>query len=111
MSGDKIVSMKTILIALGVLLIIGGGYYWYVNNGETGASENGEVEEEMVEENEPTSSGKLNINVVCEGALAYMTFEDGESAEAFVAECKEGKHPEVIERYKAEMNLGDGAAI
>jgi hypothetical protein len=40
-----------------------------------------------------------------------MTFSDGASADAFVAECKEGKHPEVIERFKADMNLGDGAAI
>ncbi len=55
--------------------------------------------------------GKLNINVVCESALSYMTFTDGASADAFVAECKEGKHPEVIERYKADMNLGDGATI
>lgn len=55
--------------------------------------------------------GKLNIDVVCESALAYMSFPDGKSADAFVAECKEGKHPEVIERYKAQMNAGDGAAI
>lgn len=57
------------------------------------------------------TQGKLNINVICESALAYMTFKDGASADNFVAECKEGKHPEVIERYKAQMNLGDGAAI
>lgn len=57
------------------------------------------------------AQGKLNINVVCEGALAYMSFPDGASAEKFVAECKEGKHPEVIEQYKLQMGLGDGAAI
>jgi hypothetical protein len=57
------------------------------------------------------AQGKLDINAVCQGALAYMTFSDGASADAFVAECKEGKHPEVIERFKADMNLGDGAAI
>lgn len=56
-------------------------------------------------------TGKLNINVVCEQALIYMTFPDSKSADAFVAECKEGKHPEVIERYKKDMNLGDGATI
>ena len=59
----------------------------------------------------PMPQGKLNINVVCEGALAYMSFPDGASAEAFVAECKEGKHPEVIEKFKKDMNLGDGATI
>lgn len=55
--------------------------------------------------------GKIDISAVCQGALAYMTFPDGASADAFVAECKEGKHPDVIERYKAELNLGDGAQI
>ena len=57
------------------------------------------------------AQGKININAVCEGALAYMSFPDGASAEAFVAECKEGKHPEVIEKYKADLNLGAGAEI
>jgi hypothetical protein len=57
------------------------------------------------------SSGKINIDAVCEGALAYMSFPDGASAEEFVAACKNGEHPEVIEQYKAQMGLGDGAAI
>lgn len=57
------------------------------------------------------TNGKLNITVVCESALAYTTFTDGASAEAFVQDCIDGKHPEVIERYKADMNLGDGALI
>jgi hypothetical protein len=59
----------------------------------------------------PAAQGKLNIDVVCQGALSYMTFPDAASAKVFVDECKEGKHPEVIERYKADMNLGDGATI
>ena len=57
------------------------------------------------------SSGKLNINEVCQSALLYMTFVDSASADAFVLECTQGKHPEVIEQFKAQMNLGDGAAI
>jgi hypothetical protein len=57
------------------------------------------------------SQGKLNINVVCEEALSYMTFENGKKADEFVVDCKEGKHPEVIERYKERMGLGDGKAI
>lgn len=56
-------------------------------------------------------SGKLDINVVCESALSYMSFESSSQADIFVKECKEGKYPEVIERYKAQMGLGDGAAI
>jgi primosomal replication protein N len=58
-----------------------------------------------------SANGKLNIDVVCESALAYMSFPDGASAEAFVAECKEGKHPQVIEQYKEQMGLGEGVAI
>ncbi len=57
------------------------------------------------------AQGKLNIGAVCDGALAYMTFPDGKSADIFVAECKEGKHPEVIEEYKKQMGLGGGAKI
>jgi hypothetical protein len=59
----------------------------------------------------PTVNGKLNINVVCESALVYMTFPDAASSDKFIAECKEGKHPEVIEHYRAQMGLGDGARI
>lgn len=54
---------------------------------------------------------KLDINVVCQHALTYMTFPTALMAEAFVNECKEGKHPEVIERYKVDMKLDVGAAI
>lgn len=55
--------------------------------------------------------GKLNIEVVCQSALSYMTFPDGVSADKFIEDCKEGKYPEVIERYKTDMGLGDGAQI
>lgn len=57
------------------------------------------------------TAGKLDIRAVCQGALAYMTFPNAESANLFVSECIEGKHPEVIERHKKDMNLGDGAQI
>lgn len=64
----------------------------------------------LAEENTATS-GKLNIAEVCQEALAYMSFPSSAEADAFVAECKEGKRPEVIEKYKADNNLGDGRAI
>ncbi len=86
--------MKTALIILAGLVIVGIGY---------GLS--------TQRQTDTASQGKIDINAVCEGSLSYMTFPDGASAEKFVAECKEGKHPEVIERYKAEVNLGDGAQI
>lgn len=64
-----------------------------------------------VSQEEGSTQGKINIEAVCKNALAYMSFPDGASADLFVAECKEGKHPEVIEQYKAQMGLGDGATI
>jgi hypothetical protein len=57
------------------------------------------------------AQGKLDANAVCASALTYMTFPDAASADAFVAECKEGQHPEVFEHYRQQMGLGDGAAI
>ncbi len=65
----------------------------------------------MIDPAPTQAQAKININVVCEQSVAYMTFTDSKAADAFIAECKEGKHPEVIERYKTQLNLGDGAAI
>ncbi len=56
-------------------------------------------------------AGKLNTDLICERVLTYMTFIDSKSANIFVTDCKNGKHPEVIEKYKADMNLGTGATI
>jgi hypothetical protein len=58
-----------------------------------------------------TSQAKINIEAVCNGALAYTTFTDGKSANLFVKDCIDGKHPEVIERYKADLNLNAGVEI
>jgi hypothetical protein len=63
------------------------------------------------EDNTPAVAGKLDINAVCNFALTYTTFPDAAAAEKFVAECKEGNHPEVIEAYITQMGLGDGAVI
>lgn len=54
---------------------------------------------------------KINIDEVCASALTYMTFTDGAAAEAFIQECKEGKHPDVIERYFEQMGVPNGATI
>jgi hypothetical protein len=62
-------------------------------------------------ESEPPMHGKLDINAVCEGALAYMTFPDGASADVFVKDCKEGKHPEVIDRFRKDNGLDDAVAL
>jgi len=60
---------------------------------------------------ESGSTPKINIDEVCQSALAYMTFPDSLAAGAFVEECKEGKHPEVIEKWKQDNNITDDRAI
>lgn len=92
--------MKKVIIILAVLaIVLIGGYVWKNSSNDSGSSVSDD------------SAAKIDINAVCEGALAYMTFPDGASADAFVAECKEGKRPEVIEKYKSDMGLGAGAEI
>ena len=85
---------------MGIIIIAGVGYFFFIQPPTTSETPSDSM-----------SDAKINIDAVCQGALAYMTFPDGASADAFVQDCKEGKHPEVIERYKADMNLGAGAAI
>ena len=93
--------MKKISIIIAIIIVLIGGYFIFVKN--TSAPTVNDV-------NTDASSAKLNIDVICQDALAYMSFPDAEAADTFVRECKEGKHPQVIERYKEEMNL-DGATI
>lgn len=67
--------------------------------------------EPMQAEPAPVTTGaKLDINAVCEGALAYTDFVNGEAATAFVTDCVAGKHPEVIERHIKSLGV-DGAVI
>jgi len=54
--------------------------------------------------------GKIDVDVACKSALTYSLFQSGEEADRFVAECKEGKHPDVIERYLQGLGV-DGAVI
>jgi hypothetical protein len=91
--------MNTKLLIVGAVLVLAAaGYFAFMR---TASDDPGSG----------APQGKLDINAICDGALAYMTFPDGDAAAAFVAECKEGKRPEVIERYKQDMGLGDDAAI
>jgi hypothetical protein len=94
--------MKTFLIIIGLIVVLGIVYFAFIRTPSTATTENS---------TNTSDTAKLDINVICEGALSYMTFPDGASAEKFVAECKAGEHPEVIDRYKQDMNLGEGAAI
>lgn len=92
--------MKTNLIVVGVLAVAAIGYFLLMPKNPVTETPT-----------DTASEAKIDVNAVCDGALAYMTFPDAASADAFVAECKEGKRPEVIEKYRADLNLGAGAAI
>jgi hypothetical protein len=117
--------MKSIQIVLLILIGIGIGLLctqrmWvpqlvaYILEGEVVESssvidtENVSVEGE--EDLTTRPAGKIDVRVACESALMYTTFEDGAQADAFIAECIEGKYPEVIDRYIESLNV-DGAVI
>jgi hypothetical protein len=94
---------KDLVVSLLILVVFGTIGHFLVNKDKSKNTPNDAISIEV--------QGKIDINAVCEGALAYMTFSDGLSAETFVSECKEGKHPQVIEDFKKQMNLGDGANL
>lgn len=106
---------KNIFIGLACVVVLAVAAYFLdrtlpgaaVNQGATTTPQTQTLSETEV--NPAPAQGKLNIDAVCRGALAYMTFPDAATADVFVADCKEGKHPEVIERYKTDNGLGDGA--
>lgn len=107
--------MKTALAILGLLIIGAIAYYVFViapaatlntnNLPSIGTPAPGN------ERNYPEPEGKLNINVICEGALAYMSFPNGTEAEAWVEACKRGEHPEAIEQWKQQNGIIDDRAI
>ena len=97
--------MKTALTLVGLIIIVAIAYYVFVAV---------PAEAPTMETETSTNSGsqaKLDINVVCDGALAYMSFPSGTEADAWVAACKRGEHPEAIEQYKTQMGIQDDRAI
>lgn len=92
--------MKTIYLIVGVIIIGAVGYFLFIQN-PAPATEN----------TSDSMSQKIDINAVCEGALAYMTFENGAAAEDWVAGCKNGEHPEAIEQWKQMNGITDDRAI
>ena len=94
---------KNIIISILIVLAALVAGYFIINKKA--------IENPPINEVNEGVQGKININEVCAGALAYMTFPDSASVDIFIQECIEGKYPEVIEKFKADMNLGDGAEI
>lgn len=108
--------MKNIWAFVGVLVLILAVIFFIKltpREATVPVSENPEpqISQELETEEEGAGQGKLDINVICENALASRTFENGEAAAQFVADCKEGKYPEVIEEFKVQMNITDDQAI
>lgn len=102
-------------ITIIAILLIGFGIYYFANEYAVMNPVVNKAPQSLGDTDQSTQNGttqgKININEVCEGALIRMTFPDGAAADAFVKDCKEGKYPEVIEEYKAGLNLGAGAEI
>jgi hypothetical protein len=96
-------SMKTFWIGIGVLALLILGYALFIQP-------NMRTTDEAPTET-GSNSAKIDIEEVCNSALAYMTFENGAAAEAWVEECKRGEHPEAIEQWKIQMGITDDRAI
>lgn len=89
---------KKIFEIVSVIAAVALAYYAFTHNPQSAVA--------------PGEAGaKINIAAVCAGALSYMTFPDAQAADAFIAECEAGKHPEVIERYVKSLDLGEGVEI
>jgi hypothetical protein len=78
-------------------------------SGEVTNVESLEDEEDVDLSNKPQA--KIDVKVACESALMYTTFADGVAADAYVTECIEGKHPDVIDKYIESLDFGEGVAI
>ncbi len=68
------------------------------------------MQEEATTPENVSPQAKIDVRAACESSLMYTTFENASATEAYIAECVEGKHPDVIQRYIDDMGL-DGAMI
>jgi hypothetical protein len=92
--------MKYLAIIIGVIGLLVLGNWFYARNMP-----------EPVPQQEVNSEAKININTVCEGALAYMSFPSGAEADAWVAACIRGEHPEAIDQWKQMNGITDDRVI
>lgn len=99
---------KTSLIGGAVAVVIVGFFFWLSSLIVIEIDSQSAPLTPVTEITAPT--GKIDPRVACESALMYTTFETGEQADVFVAECIDGKYPEVINRYVESLEQS-GAAI
>lgn len=107
--------MKTALSILGLIIIGVVAYYLFVGMPATPTDTEYTPTMGMPapgnEGDYPESSSKLDINAICTGALAYMSFPSGAEADAWVAACVRGEHPEAIEQWKQMNGITDDRTI
>jgi len=107
-------TQKNIIIGV-VLLALVAGIVYFANPKnmpeEAPATESTQETSTQAPAATETPQEESNLNAACDGALAYMSFPDGASADAFVAECKDGKHPEVLQQYEAQMNSDTSVSL
>ncbi len=106
--------MKTALSILGVIIILIAGYYLFMQPTVSEPTDSTPTMGMPAPGNEgdyPEPSSKLDINAICTGALAYMSFANGAEADAWVAACVRGEHPEAIDQWKQMNGITDDRAI
>ncbi|MFZ2593787.1 MAG: hypothetical protein WAX38_03375 [Minisyncoccia bacterium] len=88
--------------------LISGALFSGMKNGSFDM-DNNQPKYEQVEE-APVGM-KLDINQICDDSLAFTTFTDGAASDAYLVDCKAGKHPEVIEQFKQSLQMEDGTTL
>lgn len=107
--------MKTFSILVGLIILGAVGYYLFVMPPASLANPNPTpsigTPAPGNEGNYPEPTSKLNIDVICTESLAYMSFPNGAEADAWVAACKRGEHPEAIDQWKQMNGITDDRTI
>ena len=95
--------MKAFSILAGIIIVGALGYYLFVMSPA--------LTPEPEQPTNTNSQAKIDINAVCDGALAYMSFPNGTEAEAWVLACRRGEHPEAIDQWKQVNGITDDQVI
>ena len=107
--GALMIVIPLLVVVLGGTMLLGALFFGAMH----GQENDFRVGQKGYEQTIPAApNGKINIDVVCNDALEFMdSINDATSATKYVQDCKDGKHPEAVERYIKSMNLPDDAAI
>lgn len=105
--GALMIVIPLLVVMLGGTILFGALFFGAPMHGQQNDFPMGQKGYEQTAPN-----AKINIDMVCNDALEYMdSIKDATSAAKYVQDCKDGKHPEAVERYIKSINLPDDAAI